>query len=115
MKKTMMTIMTAALFLILLTGSAVPAMATIGPDEGVCPTSYICAEELSNEGTTRRVSNTKHFLALRDEPAYKDSDIIGKLHNGDKVTVLGKRSGDYVWVYSADLNKYGWANGNYLQ
>ena len=61
------------------------------------------------------VSGTKNFLALRRKPKYADSNIIGKLHNGDEVVKTDHRSGEYVWVYSPDLDCSGWVNASYLK
>ena len=71
----------------------------------------------SNEvWVNRMVVGTKNFLAIRTAAAYDDENIIGKLHNGDRVMLLlDKRQGSYVWVRSDVLNKEGWVNGNYLR
>ena len=61
------------------------------------------------------VSGTKNFLALRRQPKYSDSNIIGKLYNGDQVVKTDRKSGEYVWVYSPDLDCSGWVNGSYLK
>ena len=63
----------------------------------------------------RTVKGTKHFLALRTQPSYSDSNIIGKLYNGEKVVKTDRRSGEYVWVYSPDLDCSGWVNASYLK
>ena len=64
----------------------------------------------------RMVAGTKNFLAIRTAAAYDDANIIGQLHNGDRVMLnLDKRRGSYVWVYSKALDKEGWVNGNYLR
>ncbi len=60
------------------------------------------------------VRGTKNYLALRSRPSYSDSNIIGRLYNGDVVIVTSHWSGDYVKVYSPDYDCYGWVNGNYL-
>ena len=61
------------------------------------------------------VKGTKHFLALRSQPKYSDSNIIGKLYNGYHVVKSDRRSGEYVWVYSPDLDCSGWVNASYLK
>ncbi len=65
--------------------------------------------------TKKTVSGTQNYLALRSAPEYSDSNIIGKLYNGDQVEVTGKKSGEYVWVYSSKLDKSGYVNGKYLK
>ncbi len=62
-----------------------------------------------------KVTGTKHFLALRTEPEYVDDNIIGELHNGDEVEVIGPWDGKYVWAYSDKLGCCGWVNGNYIE
>ena len=75
------------------------------------------AKKASNEvWVNRLVAETKNFLAIRTAPAYDDSNIIGKLYNGDRVMLLlDKQKGSYVWIRSDKLNKEGWVNVNYLR
>lgn len=54
------------------------------------------------------------YLALRTAQAYDYRNEIGKLYTGDTVEVEEYGSGDYWYVYSAKLNKYGYVNNNYL-
>ena len=61
------------------------------------------------------VKGTKNFLALRSKPSYNDNNIIGKLHNGDKVKKTGKKKGEYIYVYSPKYDCYGWVNRNYVK
>ena len=54
------------------------------------------------------------YLALRVEPTYDASNEIGKLYTGSRVKIVGEEQGDYVWVYSEDLDKEGWVNAGYI-
>ena len=54
------------------------------------------------------------YLALRTAQAYDYRNEIGKLYTGDTVEVEEYGSGDYWYVYSATLNRYGYVNNNYL-
>ena len=47
------------------------------------------------------------YLALRTAQAYDYRNEIGKLYTGDTVEVEEYGSGDYWYVYSAKLNRYG--------
>ena len=53
-------------------------------------------------------------LELRSLPNEGQGEIIGQLHNGQEVLMTTRWDGDYVLVYSAELNSYGWVNGIYL-
>ena len=74
------------------------------------------------EGPWKTVSGLETgYLALRSEPAYDDSNIIGRLYNGNNVQVIGNdaytgNSYDpyYTWVYAPVLNKSGWVNSRFL-
>ncbi len=69
----------------------------------------------SAASATHQVSGLKSgYLALRTAAAYDNNNIIGKLYNGDYVTVTGGTSGNYVWVTSSSLGKSGYVNKNYL-
>ncbi len=60
------------------------------------------------------VYGTKHYLALRNAPAYDEKNEIGKLHNGDVIQVRKDiKSSVYIWAKA--LGKEGWVNGNYVQ
>ena len=69
----------------------------------------------SNSGTIKTVRKVKHFLALRTAAAYDDDNIIGKMYNGDEVRVIGNKKGNYVWVYSFDLERSGYVNKNNIK
>ena len=64
---------------------------------------------------TYYVKVAKGYLALRTEPAYDESNEIGELYNGDKVTVLNKSNGKYWWVYSPKYGREGYVNADYLR
>ena len=64
-------------------------------------------------GKMMTVYGTKNFLALRNEKKYDDSNIIGKLYNGDKVDVKEK-CGTY-WLVKTKSGKLGYVNHNYLK
>ena len=50
-----------------------------------------------------------------DKTTQSISNIIGKLYNGYHVVKSDRRSGEYVWVYSPDLDCSGWVNASYLK
>ena len=68
-----------------------------------------------SKGKKMYVTGTKHFLALRSSPAYKDSNIKKKLYNGQKVKIKGPWKGKYVKVYSYTRKKTGYVDGTYLK
>ena len=118
-------ILSLAMFLaigsITFAGTALPASATIGPEESgvyyyedACDGTIYTANDYIREGRYASVEGTKHFLALRNAPSYNDNNIIGTLHNGDVVQVFDHYNGDYVWVYAETLGYCGWVNANYL-
>lgn len=61
-----------------------------------------------------RVQVSSGYLALRTAQAYDYRNEIGKLYTGETVEVEEYGAGDYWYVYSAKLNKYGYVNHNYL-
>ena len=73
------------------------------------------SSDKKSSSSKKTVTGTKNYLALRSEPEYSDSNIIGKLYNGETVEVTGGKSGEYVWVYSSKLDKSGYVNGKYLK
>ena len=66
-------------------------------------------------GTWKTVSVQSGFLALRGDFTYDDSNILGKLYNGDVVEIQGGCEGSYVFVYSPKLNTIGWVNAGFLK
>ena len=68
-----------------------------------------------DSGKIKKVRKVKHFLALRTAAAYNDKNIIGKMYNGDEVRVIGNKKGNYVWVYSFDLERSGYVNKNNIK
>lgn len=69
----------------------------------------------AKKGKIKTVKNVKNFLALRTSAKNSDSNIFGKMYNGDKVRIIGNKRGDYVWVYSFGLNRSGYVNKNYVK
>ena len=63
---------------------------------------------------TRTVNVDENYLALRSAKAYDYYNEIGKLYNGDTVTVINVADSTYWWVYSSSLGKSGYVNKNYL-
>ena len=63
---------------------------------------------------TYTVKVAKGYLALRTKPKYDESNEIGELYTGDKVTVLNKSNGQYWWVYSPKHGREGYVNADYL-
>ena len=66
-------------------------------------------------GTWKTVSVQSGFLALRGDFTYDDSNILGKLYNGDVVEIQGGCEGSYVFVYSPKLGTIGWVNAGFLK
>ena len=60
------------------------------------------------------VTGTTYYLALRTRPCYDDRNEIGKLYNGESVTVVDYGNGTYWYVYSPKLKMNGYVNKNYL-
>lgn len=58
----------------------------------------------------------KNYLALRNAPAFRVENEIGKMWNGDAFQSYGQYSADgtYVYGYSLSLRKEGWTNKNFL-
>ena len=106
MKKIILTVLIFTLF--------IPVFGTVMTSTTVNAKTETFSIHDYNE-TRCKVYRTKHFLALRTEPRYADSNIIVHLHNGDIVYKYNRRHGEYVWVYSPDYNCYGWVNGYYLK
>ena len=50
-------------------------------------------------------------LDLRSTPSDSAGDVLGQLQNGQEVQMTTRWNGDYVWVYCAELDCYGWVNG----
>ena len=54
------------------------------------------------------------FLALRSEPVFRDSNIIGKMYTGDTVEVINTYDDIYWYVYCPKLGRYGYTDSRYL-
>ena len=68
----------------------------------------------SNNGTSYTVSGTKNYLAIRSSAKYSASNELGRLYNGETVTVQNA-SGTYWYVYSPKLGISGYVNSKYLR
>ena len=64
--------------------------------------------------TPRTVKVSDGYLALRNAQAFDYNNEIGKLYTGDTVYVQSAGSGQYWYVYSPTLGKYGYVNKDYL-
>ena len=54
------------------------------------------------------------YLALRNDKAYDSSNEIGKMYTGETVEVIDYLDGQYWYVYSPKLDRYGYTNKDYL-
>lgn len=76
---------------------------------------YVNKNYLSGSGyDTKTVRVDKGYLALRTAKAYDSSNEIGAMYTGETVQVISRDSGDYWYVYSPKLGRYGYTNKNYL-
>ena len=66
-------------------------------------------------GKVYTVRGVKNFLGFRNDCAYKDSNIIRKYHNGDKLEYCGKGAHGYVLVSDVSDGRMGYVNGEYLR
>ncbi len=55
------------------------------------------------------------YLALRSAQAYDASNEIGKIANGQEVSVVDVSGGTYWYVYVPALDQYGYVNSEYLR
>lgn len=76
-------------------------------------TGYVNSNYLSKKSGKYTVSVQSGYLALRNARAFSKSNEIGRLYNGDTVT-LRQKYGTYWLVYSSRLGKTGYVNSNYL-
>ena len=68
----------------------------------------------SSSGAVYGVSVASGYLALRNAKAYDSRNEIGKLYNGDTVTLKDSSDPTYWWVYSPKYNTNGYVNKDYL-
>ncbi len=68
----------------------------------------------SSGGAVYGVSVASGYLALRNAKAYDSRNEIGRLYNGDTVTVKDSSDPTYWWVYSPKYNTNGYVNKDYL-
>ena len=61
------------------------------------------------------VNVTDGYLALRSQPTYDDSNVIGQLYTGDTVELISTyNTGSYVEVFSPKHGAYGYVNAGFL-
>ena len=95
---------------------------TTDPVYGGETAGYISGGLLTSSGSTSTKTYTVHgvdcYLALRTARCYDDSNIIGKLYEGETVQVSSDQynSGNtYWWVTAPSLGKSGYVNSEYLR
>lgn len=62
---------------------------------------------------TYHVYDVTNYLALRSKPEYDSENELGAMYQGQTVSVLEKE-GKFWYVYSPDLEMYGYTNSDYL-
>ena len=87
--------------------------------DGVIALGTEVPSEILKEGeflSVYTVKVKKGYLALRNGRAFKKSNEIGKLNNGDTVIYcpVGTDKNGYWYVYSTRLRKFGYVNSDYL-
>ncbi len=75
---------------------------------------YLTAASADSSKNTLTVRGTNNYLALRSAQKYDSSNEIGKLNNGQTVTLIRKDSSGYWLVYAPSAGKFGFVNANYL-
>lgn len=76
--------------------------------------NYLEALSIGSSNNTLTVLGTKNYLALRSAQKYDTSNEIGKLKNGQTVTLIRKDSSGYWLVYAPSAGKFGYVNADYL-
>ena len=76
--------------------------------------NYLKPVSDSSSKNTLTVQGTKNYLALRSAQKYDSSNEIGKLNNGQTVTLIRKDSSGYWLVYAPSAGKFGFVNADYL-
>ena len=84
---------------------------SIGAEDGYMMSKYLSLEEVSSR-QPEGIAHTESWLNLRKLPT-KDSQRLGTLHEGDKVTVLGETA--YSWYYINANGVYGYVYERYLE
>ncbi|MDO4804000.1 MAG: SH3 domain-containing protein [Lachnospiraceae bacterium] len=64
---------------------------------------------------TMKVTGTKNYLALRSGHSADSSNEIGKIYNGDTVTLIKDHDTKYWLVYAPTVGKFGFVNADYLE
>ena len=75
---------------------------------------YVNRKYLANDVSERTVSVKSGYLALRNDKAFKSSNEVGKLYNGDTVQIADASDSSYWLVYAPGLGKGGYVNKDYL-
>lgn len=75
---------------------------------------YVNRKYLANDTSERTVSVKSGYLALRNDKAFKSSNEVGKLYNGDTVQIADASDSSYWLVYAPGLDKGGYVNKDYL-
>ena len=84
---------------------------SIGAEDGYMMSKYLSLEEVPSR-QPEGIAHTESWLNLRKLPT-KDSQRLGTLHEGDKVTVLGETA--YSWYYINANGVYGYVYERYLE
>ncbi len=84
---------------------------SIGAEDGYMMSKYLSLEEVPSR-QPKGTAHTESWLNLRKLPT-KDSQRLGTLHEGDKVTVLGETA--YSWYYINANGVYGYVYEQYLE
>ena len=75
------------------------------------------ANQIANSAkAVHTVYVTDGYLALRTQPTFDDSNIIGQLYTGDTVELISTyNTGSYVEVFSPKYGTYGYVNAGFLR
>jgi hypothetical protein len=76
--------------------------------------NYLKPVSTGSSKNTLTVQGTNNYLALRSAQKYDSSNEIGKLKNGQTVTLIRKDSSGYWLVYAPSAGKFGFVNADYL-
>ena len=96
------------------TPTPTPQSSTPTPQTVIVVPPAVTANPGTVSGYTMYVSGVDYYLALRTEKKYDERNEIGKIRNGEPVTVVDNTTGAYWYVYAPTLGKYGYVNSEYL-
>ena len=96
------------------TPTPTPQSSTPTPQTVIVVPPAVTANPGTVSGYTMYVSGVDYYLALRTEKKYDERNEIGKIRNGEPVTVVDNTTGTYWYVYAPTLGKYGYVNSDYL-